>query len=224
LINGLRDPLASDPQLILQEFKIDPKTVVSRWEPFYALSPEFLLARAKGFLKPPDTVKLSIQDGALEAEGFALHQWIVATRQAVPLLPGGLEFREDKLLDLTRIEDPLLLFEFDRSELVPGQQAKLDLLVHDIGRLQAEAQRLRRNVVLEISGHTDGSGTEARNRTLSQERAQRVADTLRMQLPVWENLTVKAVGSQEKLREEATEADRATNRSVTTKVLVSEAQ
>ncbi|HKZ80016.1 MAG TPA: OmpA family protein [Pyrinomonadaceae bacterium] len=224
VLNGLRDPLSHDPQLILQEFKIDPKTVASRWEPFYALSPEFLLARAKSYLNPPNTVELSMQDGVLQAEGFALHQWVVTARQAVRLLPGPVQFREDNLLDLNRIEDPLLLFQFDSSALVPGQEEKLKLLAADIGRLQAEAQRLHKNVVLEISGHTDGSGTEARNRTLSLERAQTIADTLRTMLPQLDNVNVKAVGSEERLYQEITEADRATNRNVTFKVIVSEAQ
>jgi outer membrane protein OmpA-like peptidoglycan-associated protein len=223
-ISGLRDPLARDPLMILQEFKIDPTAVVSRWEPFHALSPEFLLARAKSLLDPPNTVKLSVQDGALEAEGFALHQWVVETRRAVRFLPGLGQFREGKLLDLTRIEDPLLLFELDRSELVPGQQEKLSLLVGDIERLQAQAQRLHRNVLLEISGHTDRSGTEARNSTLGQERAQAISATLRVLLPVWSNITIRPVGSKERLRDEVTEADRATNRSVTFKVVVTDAQ
>lgn len=222
LLNGLRDPLSRDPQLILQEFKIDPKSVVSRWEPFYALSPAFLLARAKSILNPPNTVELRMQDGALVAEGFALHEWVLAARQAVRLMPGPIQLREDELLDLNRIEDPLLLFEFDSSKLVPGQQEKLNLLATDIGRLQAEAQRQHKNVVLEISGHTDGSGTEARNRTLSEERAQTIADTLRTMLPEWDNLNVRAVGSRERLHQEITEADRAINRNVTFKVIASD--
>ncbi|HKZ03662.1 MAG TPA: OmpA family protein [Pyrinomonadaceae bacterium] len=222
ILNGLRDPLSRDPQLILQEYKVDPQTVSAKWEPFYALSPQFLLARAKSFLNAPDTVKLSMRDGVLEAEGFALHQWVVAARQAVRLLPGPIRFAEEKLLDLNRIEDPLLLFEFDRSVLVPGQEEKLKLLAADIARLQTEVQRLHKNVVLEISGHTDGSGTEARNRTLSQERAQAIADILRTMLPEWDNLTIRTVGSTERLREEITDEDRATNRNVTFKVIVSD--
>lgn len=222
-LNGLRDPLARDPQVVLRESQIDPGTVVSHWEQFQALTPEFVLARAKRLLDPPSTVRLSVQDGVLAAEGFALHQWVVETRRAARLLPGAGQFRDDKLLDLNRIEDPLLMFEIDRSALVTGQEEKLDLLAADIGRLQALALALQKDVLLEISGHTDGSGTEARNSTLSQERAQAIATLLQARLPTWTNLTIRAVGSKGKLRDEVSDADRATNRSVTFKVLATDA-
>lgn len=223
-LSGLRDPLARDPQAILRESKIDPGTVVTHWEAFQALTPEFVAARAKSLLDPPPTVKLSVHDSVLEAEGFASHQWALETRRAARLLPGVTQYRDDKLLDLNRIEDPLLMFELDRAELVRGQEEKLSLLVADIGRLQTQALALQKNVLLEISGHTDGSGTEARNSTLSQERAKTIAVVLQTRLPTWTNVTIRAVGSKERLREEVTESDRATNRSVSFKVIATDVQ
>jgi OOP family OmpA-OmpF porin len=222
-LSGLRDPLARDPQLVLQDSRIDPRTVVSHWEAFQALTPEFVLARARNLLAPPATVSLNLKDGVLEAEGFASHQWVTETRRSARFLPGLGGLRDDRLLDLNRIEDPLLMFVFDRSELVAGQTEKFNLLAADIQRLQAQAEALQKNMRLEISGHTDGSGTEARNSTLSQERAQAVASELEARLPKWRNLTIKAVGSKERVREEVTEADRATNRSVTFRVIATEA-
>ncbi len=223
-LSGLRDPMARDPQTILRESKIDPGTIVSHWESFQALTPEFVSARAKSLLEPPATVKLSVQDSVLEAEGFASHQWVLDTRRAARLLPGVTQYRDDKLLDLNRIQDPLLMFELDRAELVRGQEEKLSLLVADIGRLQTQALALQKNVLLEITGHTDGSGTEARNSTLSQERAKTIADALQKRLPTWTNVSVRAVGSKERLREEVTDTDRATNRSVTFKVIATDVQ
>ncbi len=223
-LSGLRDSLARDPQLVLRDSRIDPRTVVSHWEPFQALTPEFVLARARNLLTPPATVRLSLKDGVLEAEGFASHQWVTETRRSARFVPGLAGLRDDRLLDLNRIEDPLLMFVFDRSDLVPGQTERFNLLAADIQRLQAQAEALQKNMRLEISGHTDGSGTEARNTTLSQERAQAVASELEARLPKWTNLTIKAVGSKERIREEITEADRATNRSVTFRVIATEAQ
>lgn len=221
-VGGLRDPLAVDPQVILRESGIDPRVVVDHWEPFTALSPEMVLARARKMLAPPATVNLKVEDNTLEVDGFASHQWVLQARQAALWLPGLGHLREDNLLDLERIEDPLLMFQLDRAELVPGQEDKFSRLTADIGRLQTQAQAMQKNVRLEIVGHTDGSGTEARNNPLSAERAQTVARTLQARLPVWTNLTVEAAGTKERLRDELTEADRATNRSVTFRVIATD--
>ena len=221
-VGGLRDPLAVDPQVILRESGIDPGSVVDHWEPFTALSPEMVLARAKKMLAPPATVNMKVKDNTLEVDGFASHPWVLQAREAVRWLPGLGRLREDNLLDLERIEDPLLMFQLDRAELVPGQEDKFNRLTADIGRLQAQAQAMQKNVRLEIVGHTDGSGTEARNDTLSAERAQTVDRALKGRLPVWTNLTVEAAGTKERLRDELTEADRATNRSVTFRVMTTD--
>lgn len=219
-VSGLRDPLARDPKAILQGTGVEVESVVGRWQPFQALTPDFVLARAKGSLDPPATIKLTMHDGLLEADGFASHQWVVETRRIARLLPGVSQFQEDKLLDLEQIENPLLMFEFDQTQFRPNQEDQLNQLVSDIRRLQQLAGQQK--VRLEITGHTDGSGTEARNASLSQGRADTVADMLRKTLPASSNLTITTVGSREKLSDELTEDDRATNRSVTFKVIVSD--
>ena len=223
-VGGLRDPLAVDPQAIMGEAGIDPSSVVSKWEPFTALSPEMVLARAKKLLAPPATVKLQVHDNELEVEGFASHSWVIQAREAVRWLPGLGRLREDKLLDLERIEDPLLIFQLDSAELVAGQDDKFNRLASGIARLQVQAQAMQKNVRLEIVGHTDQSGSEVRNEKLSVERAQAVARALQPRLPAWTNLKVEVAGTKERLREELTEADRATNRSVTFRVITTDAR
>ena len=223
-LSGLRDPLARDPTLVMQEFQINPNDVVSHWETFQSLTPEFALSRAQSLLSPPATVKLSVKDGALVAEGFATHEWVTETRRAARFLPGLAGIHDEKLLDLNRIQDPLLMFQLDRSDLVPGQDEKFNLLVGDIERLQALAVELKKNVRLEISGHADGTGTQARNAALSEERARAIATALESKLPKWPNLTIHPVGSRERVKEEVTEADRATNRSVTFRVVATDVQ
>jgi outer membrane protein OmpA-like peptidoglycan-associated protein len=137
------------------------------------------------------------------------------------LLPGITQFKEDKLFDLERIENPLLMFDSNQAQLRSDQQGKLEQLVAEIEHLRQLSGE--RKVRLEITGRTDGSGSEALNSTLSQSRAETVAAALRSRLASWTNLTIATVGTKEKLREEVTENDRATNRSVTLKVIVTEA-
>jgi OOP family OmpA-OmpF porin len=223
-VNGLRDPLARDPAALLPEARLDALDVVGRWQPFQAMSPEFVLARAAKLLEPPATVKLSVEEGGvLRAEGFASRQWITETRRVVRFVPGLSQFNEERLLDLDRIENPLLLFELDQTELAPGQEEKLRQLVADIERLQALAEAMRKNVRLEITGRADGTGTEERNDALSHGRAEAIANELNARLPSRKNLAIVHVGSKEKLRDEITEADRAANRSVNFKIILTDA-
>lgn len=217
-VSGLRDPLSRDPAIIIQDTGLDAQSVTERWQPFQALTPDFVLARARKSLEPPSSVRLQLNDSVLEAEGFASHQWVLETRRTARLLPGVSQFREEKLFDLERIENPLLMFDVNQSQIRADQQAKLNELVADITHLRQLARE--KKITLEITGHADGSGTETQNSTLSQGRAETVAVALKANLPAWTNLTIATVGSKEKLREEVTEADRATNRSVTLKVIV----
>lgn len=217
-INGLRDPLSRDPAAFARSTGFEAGSIVERWQPFQALSPDFVLARANKSLAPPNTVNLKFNDGILEAEGFASHSWLTETRRTARVLPGISEFRDDKLFDLERIESPLLMFEFDQTQFRPDQQDKVKQLITDIQRLQQLAGN--KKVTLLITGRTDGSGTESRNSTLSQGRADAMATLLKANLPAANNLVITTVGSKEKLREEITETDRATNRNVTIKVIV----
>jgi outer membrane protein OmpA-like peptidoglycan-associated protein len=222
-IRGLRDPLARDPSVFLAETKVDPKDVVTRFEPFQAMGPEFILARARKLLEPPPTVNLKLTDGRLDAEGFATLQWITETRRSVRFVPGVTEFKEDNLLEVDRIVNPSLLFVLDQTELAPGQEEKFRQLVSDIERLQKLAESMHKSVRLEITGHADGSGTEERNAELSRGRAEAVANALNARLSSKTNLTIVPVASKERLRDEVTEADRAANRSVTFKIILSDA-
>ena len=217
-VSGLRDPLSREPSTMLEGTGLSPESVTGNWQPFQALSPQFVLARAHKTLQPPAGVKLNANGDELVAQGFASHDWIMEARRTARFLPGINRFRDDKLFDLERIEDPLLLFETDQVTLRPGQEDKLNRLIDDLNHLRELAGD--RPVKLEITGRTDRTGTEMRNNALSQGRADTVAAMLKSRLPTWSNLTIIPIGTKEKLRLESTEEDRATNRSVTMKVLV----
>lgn len=84
-IVGLRDPLAVDPDELVQGFGIDPAKVESRWEPYSSLDPAFSTARTllsgkdlieqqvirfglnSYKLEPPELVKLDTIQGELLA-------------------------------------------------------------------------------------------------------------------------------------------------------------
>ena len=221
-VSGLRDPLAKEPAALIDGTGLSADSVVGRWQAFQALTPDFVVARAKQTLEPPKSVKLSYENGLLRAEGFASHRWTTEARRSARLLPGVSQYNDTGLFDIERVENPLLTFELDRTQLRPGQEEVLDQLVNDIRRLQQLS--LNDDLLLEITGRTDKSGTEARNTTLSQGRASAIAEILIARVPAGPNLKIRTVGSKEKLRDEVTDDDRATNRSVTLKVVINDGQ
>jgi OOP family OmpA-OmpF porin len=99
IISGLRDPLAADPLQLLTAVALPGERVVSRWEPYQAFYPAFVLNRAKQALRPPETVVLRLQDGTLYASGSASHAWIEDARKLSRLLPGVAHWQEDGLID-----------------------------------------------------------------------------------------------------------------------------
>ncbi|MHC2301747.1 OmpA family protein [Rhizobium mongolense] len=101
-ISGLRDPLGADPQSLLSGTHVDPARVHSQWQFYQSLEPEFVLKRLTASLAPPDTVRLSIVQDRIVAEGEAADTWIDRARAAArQLSAGGPEFDISKVRDVS---------------------------------------------------------------------------------------------------------------------------
>ncbi|MER8421195.1 OmpA family protein [Mesorhizobium sp. M1329] len=99
-VAGLRDPLAADPESLLAGTEVDPARVHSQWQFYQSLEPEFVLKRLTASLVPPDSVRLSIVNHRIVAQGEAPDTWIVRARAAAQQLSaGGPEF------DISRVRD-----------------------------------------------------------------------------------------------------------------------
>lgn len=98
-IAGLRDPLAADPERLLNLSKVPTGKVDSRWEPYQALHPAFILVRARRVLQPPDTVSLRFQNGQLTAVGSAPRDWIMRARQLAPVIAGVTQWQDSNLME-----------------------------------------------------------------------------------------------------------------------------
>jgi outer membrane protein OmpA-like peptidoglycan-associated protein len=230
-IAGLRDPLAVDPTSLLLTTGLNPEKVVSRWEPYHALYPDFILTRAIAVLAPPATVRLSMTDTVLSATGSARHQWIVDAQKLARAIPGVTAFTTEHLVDLDqlwteelqaatkRVEQSVLYFVVDSNHLVPNEQQKLDQLVAGLKTLYDVAQKLGKRIRVEIVGHTDTTGTEQKNQRLSQDRAEVVLSMLADSGLPTSGLKAVGVGARVPLRNELSESDRAVNRRVTFTVI-----
>jgi outer membrane protein OmpA-like peptidoglycan-associated protein/phage gp37-like protein len=88
-VSGLRDPLAIDPQAMLKQMGINPDTVVSRWERYEAMQPQFVAERLKSALEPPPSVSLAVEGDRAVAQGSAPTDWLARAKSAAKALPAG---------------------------------------------------------------------------------------------------------------------------------------
>lgn len=226
-IEGLRDPLATDPAAVLRQTPLDPAAVTSRWKPYHALELDFVQARAARVLEPPATVKLKVANDVLAASGLASQQWIENARRLTRALPGITRFDESSLRTAETQEQLQLKDEVEKSSLrfnpgttqfAPGQEAALQSLANQVVRLFALASLTGKQPQLTIVGHTDAEGGETVNQRLSIERATRLLNALVANGVPRARLTAAGVGNSDPLRAENTEEDRQLNRRVSFQV------
>jgi OOP family OmpA-OmpF porin len=174
VLEGLRDPLAERPEVVLRSVNIEPTKVEGKWKPFLSLDPEIVLARARRSLEPPEGVQLTLAGDVLEVHGNAPSAWVEKSAQAAVQLPG---IREIRFPDLQQwkamIERQLLNFLEGSSRLEEGELPKVERLAGWIRAALAAAP-----VRVTITGHADRLGIEASNDRLSLARAQSVMRAL----------------------------------------------
>jgi outer membrane protein OmpA-like peptidoglycan-associated protein len=180
-IAGMRDPLAVEPNTLLQKFNISPEAVKSKWQPYLSLEPELTIKRAEKLLQAPKTITFKIdQNGILYASGSAPRQWILETRKLWRFVPGINQYKEENLFDLDinqlnrykqQLAARVFLFKEGTNELLPSEAAKVENMILEIQKFIAAAESLKRNVQIPIIGYTNRTGTEETNIKLSQARA-----------------------------------------------------
>jgi flagellar motor protein MotB len=228
LVSGLRDPLATDPMYLLHKAQLDPSDVISRWEPYHALHPAFVLSRANALLIPPGTVQLSLANGVLHATGSASHGWIVEAERMARLIPGVAAFEREQLTDMTlaelaavkqQIEQVSLHFRLRTTQFVSLEEEetfqRLSIAMH---RLFELAREMNAHAHIEIFGHTDVTGNEGKNLPLSQARAERVLSDLVAQGLTRASLSATGVSAKVPHMHEQTDEGRAMNRRVSFRV------
>lgn len=118
----------------------------------------------------------------------------------------NLEFEPARTFVLDNVE-----FDFGKATLRPASYKALDELVEYLKRKAGEK--------IEIGGHTDNIGSEAKNKILSMERAQSIVSYLIAKGIDPARLTAKGYGSMEPVEENTTEAGRQKNRRTEVKIL-----
>jgi outer membrane protein OmpA-like peptidoglycan-associated protein len=224
LVRGLRDPLAVDPQIVLGESAIDPIRVVSHWEPYQSLDPEFVLKRVQTAFAPPPTVTFSIEGGRIVAAGTAPLTWIQRARTFSRMLPAGAppvdlsQVRDvnDGVLGKLREAVQSKEVRFDYKNPLPsrGQEAVLDQLAAELKELTALSSTLRITTRVTLTGHSDVMGPGLYNLALSLGRAESVRTMLKQRGVDPDLLAVRSAGTLEPRELGDTEAARSVNRRV----------
>ncbi len=226
-VEGLRDPLATQPADLLAETPLRGEPLREAWEPYQALAPEILTRRAARFLDAPPTVTLRVEDGVLYAGGTATPEWAARARQRAAFLPAITAY-DDAALDrgeaalearIAGLEGRLLRFEAGTTRLATGQEALLNTLADEIRALLADAEALGHTPRLQILGHASSDGAPTFNRRLSRQRAEAVRSALIARgLPPD---ALEAVGTGRPRFPEATTPEQiAQNRSVSYRILL----
>ena len=120
IITGMRDPLASDPQKIAQNYGLSPEEVESVWTPYQDLTPQFVEQRLRQQLAPPSTVDIRLQDHILYLEGYASQNWI--NKATANLFAGVHQIVSDELLETDQF-----LLALAKKTLVPPELVTLNV-------------------------------------------------------------------------------------------------
>ncbi|MEO1010506.1 MAG: OmpA family protein [Bacteroidota bacterium] len=122
------------------------------------------------------------------------------------VLPGAQVERVGEGIQLTFDEKSGVNFALNSADLTPESKANLDKI--------AEVFLEFPDTELMLEGHTDDSGSEAYNMTLSQNRAQSVADYLQKDGVAASRMEVKGYGETAPRYDNATKEGQAKNRRV----------
>lgn len=177
-IAGLRDDLAVNPETLLGEYAYDADDIVQTWKPFQDAAPQFVLQRAEKILKPPPTVKLSLENGTLTADGVASAEWFAEAKKLALVLPGVNEFRIGIAGLKSAIESKKIVFNCGTTDYAENQDKIVAELIADLEFLSDSAQVARKGFRAEIEGQADPTGTDTANAEISRARAEKILSEL----------------------------------------------
>ena len=125
----------------------------------------------------------------------------------------GCPVEVQKFIDTGLISTTAILFDLNKATLKSESKTELD----KIGNILIQASDL----MVEIGGHTDATGSDATNMKLSDARAKAVHDYLEKNFPQIkpDNLTSKGYGESKPVASNDTKEGRAKNRRVEFKIM-----
>ncbi|CAN7146095.1 OmpA family protein [Mesorhizobium sp. LjNodule214] len=227
-ISGLRDPLAADPQALLSGTQVDPARVHSQWQFYQSLDPKFVVKRLTASLTPPKSVLLSIVQDRIVVVGEAPAAWINRARAAAQQLSADgvaldvSQLHELSLAELNHLREAIQATDifFYSGKAVPGpeQIPVLDRLADQIKEFAQKARKSGVTARFMLTGHSDATGRETANVSISAARAETVRALLNKRGVAPELLLVRGAGTFEPAVPENSQTGSSTNRRVSVTV------
>ncbi|MCG8687764.1 MAG: OmpA family protein [Desulfobacterales bacterium] len=225
-VKGLSDPLATDPQTLLTAADKTRITVQGHWTPFFSLDPQLVIKRANQILEPPPGISLSLSGTTLSAKGETTQTWINSFKMIAPTIAGVTAFDTSDLVSLDKrqldmamkqLEEFRLYFKTNSTRPVDGQEEVFSQLADSVTKIEKLQKKAQLPIQIVLLGHTDSSGTEKRNLTLSRQRAESVLNHLIIQGINPGFITISGVSTKLMLTDEDSIEDRKLNRAVSIK-------
>ena len=189
-IAGMRDPLAPDPEVMLSDVGLAKSLVRSKWEPFQALHPTLVIARANRMLAPPRSVSMALAGDVLKLEGAASHEWITKATLIARGIAGISRCDTSELQDrdlqayealVPLFEEQIFYYLVNRQNLWPGQEKHLQEFLSNIESFHRITQRLGGGYRIEVRGHTRATGDDEIDASASLAVADRFYSRLQRQ-------------------------------------------
>jgi outer membrane protein OmpA-like peptidoglycan-associated protein len=201
----LRDPAADNIEKWFKDSDIDLSRIIVSEEPFVSLKPSIVERKLEKLIRDyplneHETLSLDKQnDNKWIVLGDVFASTAINLTQKINNLPGisslevdtsPLSIKAEYEIDnaalqkvaLTRLVNKVssqsVLFATNQEALSEVQLAKLEILANDVKQLLSVAKKTNTIVSIVVMGASDNSGSSARNRELSQKRAENVVNSL----------------------------------------------
>lgn len=201
----LRDPIATSIESWFSENGIDTERVTVIEEPFVSLKPSVVERKLSMLVSDyplSESENISMEkgeNGSFVIAGTVFTPTAINLTQQIGAIPGismlsvdttSLNVKAAHQVDnavlqkaalnrlVNKVSSQNVLFATNQEALSEVQLAKLEPLANDIKQLLALADKTETVVSIIVMGASDNSGSSARNRALSQKRAENVVNSL----------------------------------------------
>lgn len=201
----LRDPIATSIESWFSENGIDTERVTVIEEPFVSLKPSVVERKLSMLVSDyplSESENISMEkgeNGSFVITGTVFTPTAINFTQQIGAIPGismlsvdttSLNVKAAHQVDnavlqkaalnrlVNKVSSQNVLFATNQEALSEVQLAKLEPLANDIKQLLALADKTETVVSIIVMGASDNSGSSARNRALSQKRAENVVNSL----------------------------------------------